>query len=67
MLTMNQRMDELSAQHVDYTAWGVLKWVSWFSTIGNKPSPVMGMWHVEPDLDENGQHDTSIIHLGAIL
>ena len=42
-------------------------WVSWFSTIGNKPSPVTGMWRVEPDLDENNQHDTSVIHLGAIL
>ena len=26
-----------------------------------------GMWRVEPDLDENNQHDTSVIHLGAIL
>ncbi|KAJ7602107.1 hypothetical protein B0H17DRAFT_1165319 [Mycena rosella] len=40
--------------------------VTWFSAIGDEPCPDVGMWMVEPDLDD-GEREMSIIHLDTIL
>ena len=41
--------------------------VSWFSTVGESPCLDTGMWMVEPDFDQTGNHTMSIIHLDSIL
>ncbi|KAJ7167107.1 hypothetical protein C8R46DRAFT_1272411 [Mycena filopes] len=43
--------------------------VTWFSPIGDEPCPDVGMWMVEPDLDERGEResDMSLIHLDTVL
>lgn len=41
--------------------------VSWFSPVGDEPCPETGMWIVEPDLDEDGERITSVIHLDALV
>ncbi|KAJ7642525.1 hypothetical protein B0H17DRAFT_960110 [Mycena rosella] len=41
--------------------------VTWFSAIGEEPCPDVGMWMVEPDLDEEGEREMSIIHLDTVL
>ncbi|KAJ7698292.1 hypothetical protein B0H17DRAFT_1158368 [Mycena rosella] len=40
---------------------------TWFSAIGDEPCPDVGMWMVEPDLDDDGEREMSIIHLDTIL
>ncbi|KAJ7637862.1 S-adenosyl-L-methionine-dependent methyltransferase [Mycena rosella] len=40
---------------------------TWFSTIGNGPCPDVGMWMVEPDLDDHGDRIMDIIHIDSIL
>ncbi|ETW86550.1 hypothetical protein HETIRDRAFT_307777 [Heterobasidion irregulare TC 32-1] len=41
--------------------------VEWFSAIGDDPDEDTGMWIVEPDLDIDGNHATSVIHLESIV
>ncbi|KAJ6631376.1 hypothetical protein B0H10DRAFT_2159741 [Mycena sp. CBHHK59/15] len=41
--------------------------VTWFSTIGEEPCPDVGMWMVEPDIDNHGQRVMDIIHIDTIL
>ncbi|KAJ7930653.1 hypothetical protein B0H13DRAFT_2228231 [Mycena leptocephala] len=41
--------------------------VTWFSAIGDEPCPDVGMWMVEPDLDNRGQRVMDIIHVDTIL
>ncbi|KAF8801821.1 hypothetical protein BYT27DRAFT_7309117 [Phlegmacium glaucopus] len=41
--------------------------VSWFSTVGDSPCQDTGMWMVEPDFDQTGNHAMSIIHIDSIL
>lgn len=41
--------------------------VRWFTTIGTEPCKKTNMWMVEPELDENGQHLVSVIHLDCIM
>ncbi|KAJ6584206.1 hypothetical protein B0H10DRAFT_2234635 [Mycena sp. CBHHK59/15] len=41
--------------------------VTWFSAIGDEPCPDVGMWMVEPDLDNRGQRVMDIIHIDSIL
>lgn len=54
---------KIKHHNIDYEC----AWVNWFSTIGNEPCPETGMWRVEPDFNENGQHETSVIHIDTIL
>ncbi|KAJ7099636.1 hypothetical protein C8R43DRAFT_1092365 [Mycena crocata] len=39
--------------------------VTWFSTIGDDPCPDVGMWMVEPDLDDVGHPE--MLHLARVL
>ncbi|ETW85214.1 hypothetical protein HETIRDRAFT_168529 [Heterobasidion irregulare TC 32-1] len=41
--------------------------VEWFSAIGDDPNEDTSMWIVEPDLDIDGNHATSVIHLESIV
>ncbi|KAM6488994.1 hypothetical protein JOM56_015547 [Amanita muscaria] len=41
--------------------------VNWFSTIGDAPCPITGMWKVRRDVDENGERILDIIHIDTIL
>ncbi|KAJ6612918.1 hypothetical protein B0H10DRAFT_2436717 [Mycena sp. CBHHK59/15] len=41
--------------------------VTWFSAIGDEPCPDVGMWMVEPDLNNRGQRIVDIIHVDTIL
>ncbi|KAJ7511317.1 hypothetical protein B0H11DRAFT_2387035 [Mycena galericulata] len=41
--------------------------VTWFSAIGDDPCPDVGMWMVEPDLDNRGRRVMDIIHIDTIL
>uniref|UniRef100_A0A0W0FJG6 Uncharacterized protein n=1 Tax=Moniliophthora roreri TaxID=221103 RepID=A0A0W0FJG6_MONRR len=41
--------------------------VNWFSTFGNEPDPVTGMWIVTPDYDDDGERSVDIISLDSIL
>ncbi|KAF8227888.1 hypothetical protein L208DRAFT_1294374, partial [Tricholoma matsutake] len=41
--------------------------MTWFLAIGDHPCENTQMWMVEPDLDEDGEHIMSIVHLDAIL
>ncbi|CAK5272542.1 unnamed protein product [Mycena citricolor] len=41
--------------------------VTWFSAIGDEPCPDVGMWMVEPDVDNNGKRVMDIIHVDTIL
>ena len=35
--------------------------------VGSEPCPDTGMWRVEPEFDESGEHATSVVPLDAIL
>ncbi|PSR75831.1 hypothetical protein PHLCEN_2v8863 [Hermanssonia centrifuga] len=41
--------------------------VEWFSLCGNERDPITGMWVVEPDLNDCGQREVSVLHLDAIV
>ena len=41
--------------------------VHWFSRVGDFPDKNMGMWVVEPDVWDNGQPWTAMIHLNTIV
>ncbi|KAJ7937838.1 hypothetical protein B0H13DRAFT_1588254, partial [Mycena leptocephala] len=41
--------------------------VIWFSPIEDEPWPDVGMWMVEPDVDNRGQRVMDIIHIYSIL
>ena len=41
--------------------------VEWFTTLGDEPCRDTGMWKVKPDLQEDGQRVTSVVHLDCIL
>ncbi|KAJ6545799.1 hypothetical protein B0H10DRAFT_2385897 [Mycena sp. CBHHK59/15] len=41
--------------------------VTWFSPIGDEPCPDVGMWMVEPDVDNRGQRVMDVIHIDTIL
>ncbi|KIL58007.1 hypothetical protein M378DRAFT_15867 [Amanita muscaria Koide BX008] len=41
--------------------------VNWFSTIGDAPCPITGMWKVRRDVDENGERILDVIHIDTIL
>lgn len=41
--------------------------VEWFAPIGNEPDELTGMWVVEPELDNAGQRECSVIHLDTIV
>ncbi|KAK7035434.1 hypothetical protein VNI00_011965 [Paramarasmius palmivorus] len=41
--------------------------VNWFSTVGDAPDPLTGMWIVKPDEDDNGERVVDIISLDSIL
>jgi hypothetical protein len=41
--------------------------VSWYSTIGTVPCADTGMWRVQPDFDNLGNHAMSLIHLDSIV
>lgn len=41
--------------------------VQWFTSIGDEPCTNTGMWKVEPEYDENGDHLVGVIHLDSIL
>ncbi|KAI6162860.1 hypothetical protein EDD17DRAFT_1776420 [Pisolithus thermaeus] len=41
--------------------------VQWFTPIGNEPCNNTGMWKVEHEYDEYGDHLVSVIHLDSIL
>ncbi|KAJ7254507.1 hypothetical protein C8J57DRAFT_1473545 [Mycena rebaudengoi] len=41
--------------------------VTWFSAIGDRSCPDVGMWMVEPDVDHHGQRMLDIIHIDTIL
>ncbi|KAJ7697723.1 hypothetical protein B0H17DRAFT_1197375 [Mycena rosella] len=41
--------------------------VTWFSVIGDGPCPDVGMWMVEPDLDDHNNRIMDIIHIDSIL
>ncbi|KAJ7654893.1 hypothetical protein B0H17DRAFT_1172027 [Mycena rosella] len=41
--------------------------VTWFSAIGDGPCPDVGMWMVEPDLDDHDDRIMDIIHIDSIL
>jgi len=41
--------------------------VHWFSHVGDSPSNNTGMWVVEPEVLDNGETLTSIIHLDTIV
>ncbi|KAJ7213376.1 hypothetical protein GGX14DRAFT_534177 [Mycena pura] len=41
--------------------------VTWFSTTGDGPDANVGMWMVEPDLDDDGDRALDIIHIDTIL
>ena len=41
--------------------------VHWFSHVGDSPSNNTGMWIVEPDVLDDGESLTSIIHLDTII
>ncbi|KAJ6626214.1 hypothetical protein B0H10DRAFT_1625860, partial [Mycena sp. CBHHK59/15] len=41
--------------------------VTWFSAIGDEPCPDVGMWMVQPDVDNRGRRVMDIIHVDTIL
>jgi hypothetical protein len=41
--------------------------VTWFSAIGDEPCPDVGMWMVEPDVDNRGERIMDIIHIDSIF
>ncbi|KAF7348718.1 hypothetical protein MVEN_01390700 [Mycena venus] len=41
--------------------------VTWFSPIGDEPCSNVGMWMVEPDVDNRGERIMDIIHIDSIL
>jgi hypothetical protein len=41
--------------------------VQWFSRVGQSADPGTGMWVVEPDITDNGEPITSVIHLDTII
>ena len=41
--------------------------VSWFSTVGDIPCLDTGMWLVELDFDQTGNHSMLVIHVDSIL
>ena len=41
--------------------------VHWFSRVGDLPDDHTGMWIVEPDITDDGEPFTSIIHLDTIV
>ncbi|KAI6004781.1 hypothetical protein EDD15DRAFT_2384735 [Pisolithus albus] len=41
--------------------------VQWFTPVGNEPCINTGMWKVEHEYDEYGDHLVSVIHLDSIL
>lgn len=41
--------------------------VEWFSTYGESPCPLTGLWRVVPDRDANGRWMCSVIHTESIL
>ncbi|KIK13878.1 hypothetical protein PISMIDRAFT_118075 [Pisolithus microcarpus 441] len=41
--------------------------VQWFTPVGNEPCLDKGMWKVEHEYDEDGDHLVSVIHLDSIL
>ncbi|KAJ7189371.1 hypothetical protein GGX14DRAFT_538195 [Mycena pura] len=50
-------------EHIEYPC----ALVTWFSAIGENPCPDVGMWMVEPDLDDEGERVLDIIHVDTIL
>ncbi|KAJ6576363.1 hypothetical protein B0H10DRAFT_2345165 [Mycena sp. CBHHK59/15] len=41
--------------------------VTWFSAIGDEPCPDVGMWMVQPNVDNRGRRVMDIIHVDTIL
>ncbi|KAJ7687975.1 hypothetical protein B0H16DRAFT_1354306, partial [Mycena metata] len=41
--------------------------VTWLAAIGDPPCPDVGMWMVEPDVDNRGKRVMDIIHVDSIL
>ena len=41
--------------------------IHWYSLVGDSPDKNMGMWVVEPDILDNGQPQTAVIHLDTIV
>ena len=41
--------------------------LTWFSAVGDEPCPDTNMWIVKPDLDRQGKHIMSVVHLDTIL
>lgn len=47
--------------------WFPCMLVEWFSTVGNEPDELTGMWVVEPDYAGNGRRSCSVIHVDSVL
>ncbi|KII87401.1 hypothetical protein PLICRDRAFT_664349 [Plicaturopsis crispa FD-325 SS-3] len=41
--------------------------VGWFSLVGDAPDADTGLWTVEPDLNNRGDRDISVVHLDSIM
>ncbi|KAF8886184.1 hypothetical protein BD779DRAFT_1441849 [Infundibulicybe gibba] len=41
--------------------------VRWFVPLGNEPCPDAGMWIFQPELDEDGDRVTTIVHLESVV
>lgn len=41
--------------------------VQWFRHVEEAPNEATGMWVVEPEVDEDGQHITAVLHLDTIV
>ena len=41
--------------------------IDWYEKVSEVPSNVTGMYEIQPELDENGQQVTSIVHIDAIF
>lgn len=41
--------------------------VEWFKRVGDERDPVTGMWVVEPELDNDGAREVSVIHVDSLV
>ena len=41
--------------------------IHWYTIVGDSPDDNTGMWVVEPDILDNGQPQTVVIHLDTIV